>query len=121
MGYCIGSTQWWVDQEEKDGADLKILGNSDNDVDLTPENKHAKLRRLYAIADIAQVSNQYFAVPPTVHMDSTEVHLKVEGTGGMESTPLHSTQGYQGEWSPLHSSPLHSSPLHSSSNKSTQG
>lgn len=41
----------------KDGADLKILGDTDNDVDLTPRNKRAELRRSYAIADIAQISN----------------------------------------------------------------
>ena len=63
------------------------------------------------------LNRQYFAVPPTVHMDSTEVHLKVEGPGGMESTPLHSTQVTQVNSSPLkgrggmESTPVQSTPL----------
>ena len=56
---------------------------------------------------------QYFAVPPTVHMDSTEVHLKVEGPGGMESTPLHSTQVYSSPLKGTRGNGVHSSPVHS--------
>ena len=51
--------------------------------------------------------------PPTVYMDSTEVHLKVEGPGGMESSPLHSTQVYSSPLKGTGGNGVHSSPVHS--------
>ena len=55
-------------------------------------------------------------LPPTVHMDSTGLHwgpLKVEGLGGMESSPVHSIQVYSSPLKGTGGNEVHSSPVHS--------
>ena len=46
-------------------------------------------------------------------LDSTEVHLKVEGLGEMESSPVHSTQVYSSPLKGTRGNGVHSSPVHS--------